>query len=104
LVVEDVIVGASGLILLPAVDRDGLHVQEGDVVDLLTGEIREEVEVLGLDLDRDPRRVRLRIAAKVHVGPGAEVWRSQSESRVVGRGPLLQQWDPRALTAKGRVR
>jgi hypothetical protein len=85
LVIEDVVVGTSGLVLLPAIDRVGLHVEAGDVVDLLAGEVRQEVEVLGLEADRDPQRVRLRIAGTATVGPGVEVWRSQSESRVVDR-------------------
>jgi hypothetical protein len=85
LLVEDLVVGSSGLILLPAVDRAGLHVEIGDVVDLVDGEKREEVRVLGLEPDRDPARVRLRVAASVLVAPGTEVWPSQSTSRVVVR-------------------
>ena len=83
LIVEDIVMGRSGLVLLPALDRASLQVGIGDVVDLVAGEQREEVEVLGLEVDRNPARVRLRIAATVPVGPGVEVWPSQSESRVV---------------------
>jgi bifunctional DNA-binding transcriptional regulator/antitoxin component of YhaV-PrlF toxin-antitoxin module len=83
LLVEDIVVGRSGIVLLPAVDRDSLHIGVGDVVDLVAGEQREEVEVLGLEVDRNPARVRLRIATTAAVGPGVEVWPSQSESRVV---------------------
>jgi hypothetical protein len=87
LVVEDVLLGASGTILLPAVPSDGLPLRPGDVVDLLNGESREEAEVLGLEPDRDPARVRLRVAARPALGPGVEVWLSQSESHVALRRP-----------------
>ncbi len=83
LVIEDVIVGRSGLVLLPAVDRHGLTVEAGDVLDLLAGDVREEIEVLAVETDRSPARVRLRIAATRLAVPGAEVWPSQDESRVV---------------------
>jgi hypothetical protein len=62
-----------------------LHVEVGDVVDLVVGDKREEVRVLGLEPDRDPARVRLRIAVSVLVAPGVEVWPSQNTSRVVAR-------------------
>jgi hypothetical protein len=83
LVIEDVIVGRSGLVLLPAIDRHGLSLEAGDVVDLLTGDVREEIEVLAVEADRSPARVRLRIAPTRLAVPGAEVWPSQDESRVV---------------------
>jgi hypothetical protein len=85
LVVEDVLLGASGTILLPAVPSHGLALRPGDVVDLLHGESREEAEVLGLEPDRDPARVRLRVAARPGLGPGVEVWLTQSESHVAFR-------------------
>jgi hypothetical protein len=102
LLVEDIVVGRSGLVLLPAIDRDSLQVAVGDVVDLVAGEQREEVEVLGLEVDRDPARVRLRIAATVAVAPGVEVWPSQSESRVVVKRRALRPTPPSA-SATGDV-
>jgi hypothetical protein len=83
LVIDDVVVGRSGLVLLPAIERDGLSLEAGDVVDLLAGDVREEVEVLAVEADRSPTRVRLRIAVTRLAVPGAEVWPSQDESRVV---------------------
>jgi hypothetical protein len=83
LVIVDVVVGRSGLILLPAIDRDHLSVEAGDVVDLLAGDVREQVEILGVEADRNNARARLRIAATRLAVPGAEVWPSQNESRVV---------------------
>jgi hypothetical protein len=83
LVIEDVIVGRSGLVLLPAIDRQGVNLEAGDVVDLLAGDLREEVAVLAVEADRNPARLRLRIAATRLAIPGAEVWPSQDESRVV---------------------
>jgi hypothetical protein len=83
LVIEDVVVGRSGLVLLPAIERHGLRLEAGDVVDLLAGDVREEIEVLAVEADRSPARVRLRIAATRLAVPGAEVWPSQDESRVV---------------------
>jgi hypothetical protein len=87
LVVEDVLLGARGIILLPAVPREGLPLCAGDLVDLVHDEDREEVEVLALDPDHDPTRVRLRIAARVHVAPGFEVWASQVQSHVMMKRP-----------------
>jgi hypothetical protein len=77
------LVGRSGLVLLPPVDRDRLSVEAGDVVDLLAGEVREQVEVLAVEADRNATRARLRIAPTRLAVPGAEVWPSQNESRVV---------------------
>ena len=71
---------------MPAVDRCGLHLEAGDVVDLLAGDVREEIELLAVEADRRPGRVRLRIAATRLAVPGAEVWPSQNESGVVVKG------------------
>src|SRR5579859_916175 len=49
LVVEDVLVGRGGFVLLPAVPREGLPLCAGDCVDVLCDdEERREVEVLAL--------------------------------------------------------
>jgi hypothetical protein len=80
-VVEDVLLGPSSVVLLPAVPREGLPVGRGDVVDVVQGDAREEVEVLGLESDRDPRRVRLRIAS-TRIRPGCEIWPSRDASHV----------------------
>jgi hypothetical protein len=95
LVVEDVVVGKSGLVLLPAIDRHGLSLEAGDVVDLLAGDVREEIEVLAVEADRNPARVRLRIAATRLAVPGAEVWPSQDESRVVVKRRASQSGETR---------
>lgn len=102
LIVEDVLLGAAGMILLPAVPGDGLPLRPGDVVDLLNGESREEVEVLGLEPDRDPARVRLRVAARTALGPGVEVWLTQSESHVSIRGAVGIGHDRAHLARAGR--
>jgi hypothetical protein len=83
LVIEDVLVGRAGLVLLPAIERKGLRLEAGDVVDLLAGDTREEIAVLAIEADRNPARLRLRIAPTRLAVPGAEVWPSQEESRVV---------------------
>jgi hypothetical protein len=95
LIVDDVLVGKSGLVLLPAIERAGLQLEAGDVVDLVAGEAREEVEVLAIEADRNPSRVRLRIAPTVLAVPRAEVWPSQSESRVVMKRRALPGADAR---------
>jgi hypothetical protein len=87
LVVADVVVGERGVVLLPAVPREGLPVTAGDTVDLVHGEERDEVLVLGLEPDRDPTRVRLRVRAQGPIGPGFEVWPSQTQSHVTLRRP-----------------
>jgi len=88
LVVEDVLVGRGGFVLLPAVPREGLPLCAGDCVDVLCDdEERREVEVLALEPDHDPRRVRLRVASRFPIAPGFEVWASQSSSHVVLKRP-----------------
>lgn len=85
LVVEDVVVGRSGVTVLPAVLRDGLPLCAGDAVDVVHDEERDEVTVLALDADRDPARVRLRLASGTPIAPGFEVWPSQTQSHVTIR-------------------
>jgi hypothetical protein len=105
LVIEDVLVGRSGLVLLPAIDRSGLHLEAGDVVDLLAGDVREEIELLAVEADRSPGRVRLRVTATRLAVPGAEVWPSQNESGVVVDGraqsPGLSGREGRAAHGQG---
>jgi hypothetical protein len=86
LVVADVLLGANGVTLLPSVAREGLYLGPGDVVDVVHDEERDEVVVLGLDPDRDPARVRLRVASRL-IGPGFEVWPSQTQSHVAIKRP-----------------
>jgi hypothetical protein len=100
LVVADVVIGSAGFVLLPAIPREGLYLEEGDVVDVLHGETREEVRVLGLDPDRDPALVRLRVSSARPIGVGFEVWRSQGQSHVVLRRPPREPGD-RAITLSG---
>lgn len=71
--------------MLPAVTRAGLPLCVGDVVDIVHEEEREEVVVLGLEPDRDPTLVRLRLTARVAIAPGFEVWPSQTQSHVALR-------------------
>jgi hypothetical protein len=87
LVVEDMVVGVHGLVLLPAIPREGLYLGAGDVVDLLHDDERDEVEVLGVEPDRDPAFVRLRVSSAVPIGRGCEVWRSQTQSHVTLKRP-----------------
>ncbi len=87
LVVEDVLVGKSGFVLLPAIAREGLYLGEGDVVDVVHDEERDEIRLLGLEPDRDPTLVRLRVSSQRPIGPGFEVWRSQTQSQVVIKRP-----------------
>ncbi|THD46084.1 MAG: hypothetical protein E8A46_27570 [Bradyrhizobium sp.] len=82
LVVEDVVVGQSGVTLLPAVARDGLPLCAGDAVDVVHDDERDEVTLLALDPDRDPTRVRLRLASGTPIAPGFEIWPSQTQSHV----------------------
>jgi hypothetical protein len=102
LVIEDVVVGRSGLVLLPAIDRHGLRLEAGDVVDLLAGDLREEIEVLAVEADRSPARVRLRIAATRLAVPGAEVWPSQDESRVVVKRRVSPPYGDARATRRAR--
>jgi hypothetical protein len=104
LVIEDVLVGRSGLVLLPAIERHGLSLEAGDVVDLLAGDVREEVELLAVEADRSPGRVRLRIATTRLATPGAEVWPSQDESRVVLKGRRVLPSRADASSAARRAR
>jgi hypothetical protein len=88
LVVEDVIVGRGGVVLLPAVPREGLPLCVGDCVDVLgDDDERREVEVIALEPDHDASRVRIRIAPHFPIAPGFEVWASQSCSHVVLKRP-----------------
>jgi hypothetical protein len=82
LVVEDVLVGRGGVVLLPAIPRDGLPLCAGDAVDIVHDDDRDEVIVMALDPDRDPSRVRLRVASGTRIAPGFEVWPSQTQSHV----------------------
>jgi hypothetical protein len=100
LVVQDVVVGDEGLILLPAVPREGLYLGAGDTVDLVHEEQRDEVEVLGLLRDRDPNLVRIRVSSAVPVAAGFEVWRSQGQSHVMLKRPAPPV-DTRAVTLSG---
>jgi hypothetical protein len=100
LVVEDVIIGRAGFVLLPAVPREGLYLGAGDVVDLVHDETRDELTVLGLEPDRDPKRVRLRVSSAIPVGVGFEVWRSQGQSNVVLRRPAAEATEG-AVTLSG---
>jgi bifunctional DNA-binding transcriptional regulator/antitoxin component of YhaV-PrlF toxin-antitoxin module len=100
LVVEDVIVGRSGFVLLPAVAREGLYLDEGDVVDIVHDDARDEVRVLGLEADRDPALVRLRVSSSRPIGAGFEVWRSREQSHVVLKRPPRGP-DERAVTLSG---
>ena len=68
---------------MPAIPERGLHLGPGDTVDVVDGDDRDEVEVLGLERDWDPARVRLRVSSSVPIGVGCEVWRSQVQSHVV---------------------
>jgi hypothetical protein len=86
-VVEDIVVGQRGVTLLPAVPRGDLPVEPGDVVDVVLGEEREEIVVVALDPDPDPTRVRLRVASGMPLGPGFEVWLSQTQSHVIVKPP-----------------
>jgi hypothetical protein len=98
LVVEDVLIGASGFVLLPAIPKDGLYLCEGDVVDVVHDEARDEVKVLGVEPDRDPSLVRLRVSSRLPIGVGFEIWRSQGQSQVVLRRPPRP---PGAITLSG---
>jgi hypothetical protein len=100
LVVEDVIIGRAGFVLLPAVPREGLYLGAGDVVDLVHDETRDEVKVLGLEPDHDPKKVRLRVSSAVPIGAGFEVWRSQGQSNVVLRRPAPEP-DAGVVTLSG---
>ncbi len=100
LVVEDVLVGKAGFVLLPAIPREGLYLGEGDVVDVVIDEEREEIRVLGLEPDRDPALVRLRVSSRVPIGPGFEVWRCQGESQVVFKRPAREPGEG-AITLSG---
>jgi hypothetical protein len=102
-VVEDVLVGRSGIVLLPAVPRDGLYLGPGDTVDVVHGDDREEIEVLGLEPDHDPQMVRLRVSSHIPLGPGFEVWRSQNQSHVVLKRPA-PPIDARGVSISGGVR
>jgi hypothetical protein len=90
LVVQDVLLGARGVVLLPAVPRDRLPIGVGDVVDVVHDDERDEIEVLGLEPDHDPANVRLRVASGIPIGPGFEVWPSQSQSHVTLKRPALR--------------
>jgi hypothetical protein len=90
LVVEDLLIARRGVILLPAVRRDGLHLAAGDSVDLLQGETRIEVKILALEPDADPACVRLRVEARPPFSAGVEVWRSQVESGVVASDSIAE--------------
>jgi hypothetical protein len=87
LVVADVVVGSRGFVLLPAIPREGLYLGAGDTVDVVHEESREEVTVLGLEPDRDPSLVRLRVSSSVPLAAGFEVWLSQGQSHVVLKRP-----------------
>ena len=87
LVVEDVILGGKGVLLMPPVARAGLHLEAGDAVDVVEGDRREEVVVLAIEPDTDAARVRLRVKAGVPIAAGVEIWRSQAESGVILRRP-----------------
>jgi hypothetical protein len=100
LVVADVVVGASGFVLLPAIPREGLYLCAGDVVDVVHDESREEVTLLGLEPDRDPSLVRLRVSSAIPLGVGFEVWRSQSQSQVVLKRPPRGSYE-HAITLSG---
>jgi hypothetical protein len=79
LIVEDVILGAGGAVLLPAVERGDLRVRVGDFVDILAGDYRRAVQVIALEPDADGSRVRLRVAALRPLRVGAAIWeRSRS--------------------------
>jgi hypothetical protein len=101
-VVEDIVVGHKGVTLLPAVARDDLPVEPGDVVDLVLDEEREEVLLLALDPDRDPTLVRLRVDG-TRIGPGFEVWLSQTQSHVVVKRPV-SPGDSSAVSLAGAAR
>jgi hypothetical protein len=103
LVVEDVVVGQNGIVVLPAVPRDGLPLCAGDVVDVVYDDERDEVTVLALDPDRDPTRVRLRLASGTPIAPGFEIWPSQTQSHVtIKRSDLLDSH--RVVSIAGAVR
>jgi len=105
LVVEDLLLGPRGVILLPAIPRAGLCVCVGDVVDVVHDEERDEVVVLGLEPDHDPARVRLRLAARVPIGVGFEVWPSQTQSHVMLKRPDVPVGDaPRHVVALSKRR
>jgi hypothetical protein len=102
LVVGDVLVGAQGLILLPAVRREGLALGVGDLVDVVRDDERVEVEVLSLDPDGDPACVRLRVASRVPIAPGFEVWPSQSQSHLTLKRPALRPGE-RVVSIAGAI-
>jgi len=100
LVIADVVIGSSGFVLLPAIPREGLYLGEGDVVDVVNGDARDEVRVLGLEPDRDTALVRLRVSSALPIGVGFEVWRSREQSHVVLKRPPRGS-DEGAVTLSG---
>ncbi len=99
LVVEDVLLGTRGVVLLPGVPRRDLPLGIGDVLDLVCEDTREEAEVIGFEPDRDPSRVRLRVACRIPIGPGFEVWASQDQSHLRVRSPITTR--PAAVVPHG---
>ena len=97
---RDVLLGQRGVIVLPAIAREGLAVCVGDVVDVVHDEEREELLVIGLEPDRDPSLVRLRLEGGVPIAPGFEVWPSQTQSHVVFKRPTAAM-DGRVVALSG---
>jgi hypothetical protein len=88
LVIDDIVVMDRGLVLLPAIPREGLPIISGDSIDLCSEDGREEALVLSIDPDpHHPELVRLRIASTIHASRGVEVWPSEAASRVVLKRP-----------------
>jgi hypothetical protein len=103
LVVQDVVVGQGGVTVLPAVPREGLPLCPGDAVDVVHDDERDEVTVLALDPDRDPTRVRLRLASGTPIAPGFEVWPSQTQSHITIKRSDLRPGD-HVVSLAGAVR